>query len=128
MINKNFTLNFDALMNIAKFRGPISEMQKAISKVQDSLSELELPKELNAKIRDLFSNVNSEIENFEDLTSKSFHSLSDISEVSDSFERIIGYYKQIEKYGKEITGTDKEELFSGSVVNNIKKANKALQT
>lgn len=128
MTSKNFTLNFDALMNIAKFRGPISEMQKAISKVQDSLSELKLPKELNTKIRDLFSNVNSEIENFEDLTSKSFHSLSDISEVSDSFERIIGYYKKIKKYGREITGMDEKDFFSDSAVENIAKANKALQT
>lgn len=128
MISKKFTLNFDALMNIANFRGPISEMQKAISKVQDSLSELKLPKELNTKIRDLFSNVNSEIENFEDLTSKSFHSLSDISEVSDSFKRIVGYYKEIKKYGREITGTDKKEFFSDSAVENIAKANKALQT
>lgn len=128
MISKNFTLNFDALMNIAKFSGPISEMQKAISKVQDSLSKLELPKELNTKIRDLFSDVNSEIENFEDLTSKSFHSLSDISEVSNSFERIIGYYKKIKKYGREITGMDKKEFLSDSAVENIAKANKALQT
>lgn len=128
MISKNFTLNFDALMNIAKFSGPISEMQKAISKVQDSLSELKLPKELNTKIRDLFSNVNSEIENFEDLTSKSFHSLSDISEVSNSFKRIVGYYKKIKKYGREITGMDKKEFLSDSAVENIAKANKALQT
>ena len=83
MTSKNFTLNFDALMNIAKFRGPISEMQKAISKVQDSLSELKLPKELNTKIRDLFSNVNSEIEKYKKIRSKGFHSLSDKNEVSD---------------------------------------------
>ena len=128
MTSKNFTLNFDASMNISKFRGPISEMQKAISKMQDSFSGLKLPQELNTNIQDVFSEINSELKKFEDLTSKSFHSLSDVSKVSNSFERIIDYYKQIEKYRKEITGTDKEEFFSGSVVNNIKKANKALQT
>ena len=98
MTSKNFTLNFDASMNISKFRGPISEMQKAISKMQDSFSGLKLPQELNTNIQDVFSEINSELKKFEDLTSKSFHSLSDVSKVSNSFERIIDYYKQIEKY------------------------------
>ena len=69
-----------------------------------------------------------ELKEFESLTNKSFHSLSDVSKASSSFERIIDYYKQLEKYSKEITGMDKEKFFSDSVVSNITKANKALQT
>lgn len=121
MANKNFTLNFDASMNISQIKSAISEMQRAFS-------GLKLSQGLNTNIQNVFSKINSELEKFEDLTSKSFHSLSDVSKASSSFERIIDYYKQLEKYGKEITGMDKEKFFPDSVVNNIVKANKALQT
>ena len=121
MANKNFTLNFDASMNISQIKSAISEMQRAFS-------GLKLSQGLNANIQNVFSKINSELEKFEDLTSKSFHSLSDVSKASSSFERIIDYYKQLEKYGKEITGMDKEKFFPDSVVSNITKANKALQT
>ena len=121
MANKNFTLNFDASMNISQIKSAISEMQRAFS-------GLKLSQGLNTNIQNVFSKINSELEKFEDLTSKSFHSLSDVSKASSSFERIIDYYKQLEKYGKEITGMDKEKFFPDSVVSNITKANKALQT
>lgn len=121
MANKNFTLNFDASMNISQIKSAISEMQRAFS-------GLKLSQGLNTNIQNVFSKINSELEKFEDLTSKSFHSLSDVSKASSSFERIIDYYKQLEKYSKEITGMDKEKFFPDSVVSNITKANKALQT
>ena len=121
MANKNFTLNFDASMNISQIKSAISEMQRAFS-------GLKLSQGLNTNIQNVFDKINDELEKFENLTNKSFHSLSDVSKASSSFERIIDYYKQLEKYGKEITGIDKEKFFSDSVVNNIVKANKALQT
>lgn len=121
MANKSFTLNFDASMNISQIKSAISEMQRAFS-------GLKLSQGLNTNIQNAFDKINSELEKFENLTNKSFHSLSDVSKASSSFERIINYYKQLEKYGKEITGMDKEKFFSDSVVNNIAKANKALQT
>lgn len=121
MANKSFTLNFDASMNISQIKSAISEMQRAFS-------GLKLSQGLNTNIQNVFGKINSELEKFEDLTSKSFHSLSDVSKASSSFERIIDYYKQLEKYGKEITGMDKEKFFPDSVVSNITKANKALQT
>ena len=117
---KNFTLNFDASMNISQIKSAISEMQKAFS-------GLKLSQGLNTNIQNTFKNINDEIENFEELTSKSFHSLSEISKASSSFEKIISYYKQLEKYGKEITSIDKDKFFSKIVVDNITKANKALQ-
>lgn len=121
MANKNFTLNFDASMNISQIKSAISEMQKAFS-------GLKLSQGLNTNIQNVFGKINDELKEFENLTNKSFHSLSDVSKASSSFERIIDYYKQLEKYGKEITGMDKEKFFPDSVVNNIVKANKALQT
>lgn len=120
MANKNFTLNFDASMNISQIRGAISEMQKAFSR-------LKLSQGLETNIKNTFENINDEIKNFEELTSKSFHSLSDISKASSSFEKIINYYKQLEKYGKDITSIDKDKFFPKTVIDNITKANKALQ-
>lgn len=121
MANKNFTLNFDASMNISQIKSAISEMQRAFS-------GLKLSQGLNTNIQNVFGKINDELKEFENLTNKSFHSLSDVSKASSSFERIIDYYKQLEKYSKEITGMDKEKFFPDSVVNNIVKANKALQT
>ena len=121
MANKNFTLNFDASMNISQIKSAILEMQRAFS-------GLKLSQGLNTNIQNVFGKINDELKEFENLTNKSFHSLSDVSKASSSFERIIDYYKQLEKYSKEITGMDKEKFFPDSVVNNIVKANKALQT
>ena len=121
MANKSFTLNFDASMNISQIKSAISEMQRAFS-------GLKLSQGLNTNIQNVFGKINDELKEFESLTNKSFHSLSDVSKASSSFERIIDYYKQLEKYSKEITGMDKEKFFPDSVVNNIVKANKALQT
>ena len=121
MANKNFTLNFDASMNISQIKSAISEMQRAFS-------GLKLSQGLNTNIQNVFGKINDELKEFESLTNKSFHSLSDVSKASSSFERIIDYYKQLQKYSKEITGMDKEKFFPDSVVNNIVKANKALQT
>ena len=121
MANKSFTLNFDASMNISQIKSAISEMQRAFS-------GLKLSQGLNTNIQNVFGKINDELKEFESLTNKSFHSLSDVSKASSSFERIIDYYKQLEKYGKEITGMDKEKFFPDSVVSNITKANKALQT
>ena len=121
MANKNFTLNFDASMNISQIKSAISEMQRAFS-------GLKLSQGLNTNIQNVFGKINDELKEFESLTNKSFHSLLDVSKASSSFEKIIDYYKQLEKYSKEITGIDKEKFFSDSVVSNITKANKALQT
>ena len=120
MANKNFTLNFDASMNISQIKSAVSEMQKVFS-------GLKLPQGLKTNISDTFNNINEEIKNFEELTSKSIHSLSEVSKVSGSFEKIANYYKQLSKYGKDITEIDTDKLFPDSVIKNISKANKSLE-
>lgn len=121
MAGKNFTLNFDASMNISQIRGALAEIQR-------SFSGLKLSQNLNTNIENTFKKINNELENFEKLSSRSVSSLSEVSKISNSFDKIVDYYRQLEKYNKEITGTDMKKFFPESVVNNINKAVKALDT
>ena len=69
MNRNNYTLNFDASLDISQIRSAVAEMQRAFSKVKFSQG-------LDLNIKETFSNLSNEIANFEELTSKSFHSLS----------------------------------------------------
>ena len=120
MNRNNYTLNFDASLDISQIRSAVAEMQKAFSKIK-------LSQGLDLNIKETFSNLSNEIANFEELTSKSFHSLSEIGEVSKSFQKILDYYKRLNKYELQITGKDASDFFPKDLVDIISGAEKAVK-
>lgn len=120
MNRNNYTLNFDASLDISQIRSAVAEMQRAFSKVK-------LSQGLDLNIKETFSNLSNEIANFEELTSKSFHSLSEIGEVSKSFQKILDYYKRLNKYELQITGKDASDFFPKDLVDIISGAEKAVK-
>lgn len=119
-----FSIVFDASMDIGKVR-------TALQSMQGSLRGLKLPPSLNNNLERTFNNLSKEIDLFEAKTSSAFSSMADVNKATSSMQKIADYYSQLQIYLKrigEIKEINADELFPEEVVNNIKKAQKALES
>lgn len=118
----HFSVTFDAKMNIGQVKSAIGDMKK-------SLAGLKLPPNLEKKMEKYFSDMSSELENFESLTSKDIKSVSDFNKIEKSGEKIIDTYQKIKREMMGISGlsdSEKKNFFPPEITKNIQKATEAL--
>lgn len=120
MAQKNINIRFQSSMDIG-------EVRKAISEIQQGLSNLKLPSTLNTEITNTIRELNKEITSFEEKISKNLTSMKDVRGVTSSFEKITTYYERLVSYGEKISDQDFKNFFPDTVTRNIQKASDALK-
>lgn len=113
MADRKFTLTFDVNANL----GPI---KAAADSLQKSFSGLKLPTALQSSIDKTFSKLNTEIQNFEILSSKGFSNMGDISKAERSFGKITDLLNQLKIDSNKVAGLDPEKLLPEA---NLKRLN-----
>ena len=121
--NQKFTLTFDAQLNVNQMKG-------ALNSIQSELSKLKLPANISKGLQDTFEKLNSEVKNFENISSGGINSKNDLSKLEASANRILTLYERLQSQAKglsNLSSSQLEKLFPENVVKNIEAARAALK-
>lgn len=116
----NINIRFDASMNVSQVKSSVKELQNAFN-------GLKLPQGLSNDINETISKLNKEITNFEAKSSKNLTSMKDVSDITKSYDKILGHFERLKALTKNLKSKNATDLFPDSALNNIKKANIALK-
>ena len=122
MSDRTFVLNLKALLDASDIKGALSEIQK-------SFNNLNMPTGASKGLTSVFSKLSEEIKNFEALTSKDVTSKADFSKIEKSAEKIGTLFSKLNVELNDLsskTGKDLFKLLPESTAGNISKATKAL--
>ena len=118
MADKRFNLTFDVNANIEPIKAAANGLQQAFGK-------LKLSDSLQSSLDKIFSKLNSEIQNFESLTSKGFTNLGDVSKAEKSFVKITDLLEQLKNQSKSITGLEPEKFLPKESIERVNSLRKS---
>ena len=79
--NAKFNLTIDAKMTI-------DDINRALNSIQKGLNKIDVPQKLKSSLSNLFTDLNSDIEKFQEMANSSFTSMSNVNTFSKTFDRI----------------------------------------
>jgi DNA-binding protein Fis len=115
--NKKFTLQFDAKM----------ELKDVLSKIEtfrSQLDTLEIPEGATKKFEKAFDKVLNSLEGFDVIAGKGIESLADTKDLEKAWKKVLSDLNNLEVVFRSL---DASNIFPKTVIDNIKKAESALE-
>lgn len=104
MADKKFNITFDVNANI-------NPIKSAVNGLQQTLSKLNVPTNIQKGLNNTFANLTKEIETFESLTSKGFFTdMAGVNKAQHSFEKIADLLNKLKVQAGQIKGVDPNKL------------------
>ena len=122
MAGQNFTLTFDAKLNVSQMKGALNEINNA-------LKGLKLPQNLTKDLQETFTKLSTEVKNFETALGKDITGKADFSRLEKSADKVVELFNKLKSQMKDIAGLSEsqlQKLFPESVTKNIQNAKNAL--
>ena len=116
MADKKFTLQFDAKMELSNIVGQLKVLQ-------GQLEKMELPKDATKNFEKAFDKIGRDIAEFEIVAARGISSLADTKNVEKAWKQIT---KDLDGIGATLGSLDASKVFPKEVLQNIEKANGAL--
>ena len=116
MADKKFTLQFDAKMELSNIVGQLKVLQ-------GQLEKMELPKDATKNFEKAFDKIGRDIAEFEIVAARGISSLADTKNVEKAWKQIT---KDLDGIGATLGSLDGSKIFPKEVLQNIEKANGAL--
>ena len=116
MADKKFTLQFDAKMEL-------SNIVSQLKVLQGQLEKMELPKDATKNFEKAFDKIGRDIAEFEIVAARGISSLADTKNVEKAWKQIT---KDLDGIGATLGSLDGSKVFPKEVLQNIEKANGAL--
>lgn len=118
-----FTIKFDAQMEIGQLKTAISQIQQEFKKIQ-------IPQNATKPLVNTLEQLSKEVENFENLTSKSVGNKIDFGKIEKSSQHLLDLWQKLNSSYNNLTqlsDSKLKKLFPEEISNNIKKATTALK-
>lgn len=116
MADKKFTLQFDAKMELSNIVGQLKVLQ-------GQLEKMELPKDATKNFEKAFDKISRDMAEFEIVAARGISSLADTKNVEKAWKQIT---KDLDGIGATLGSLDASKVFPKEVLQNIEKANGAL--
>ena len=116
MADKKITLQFDAKMEL-------SNIVSQLKVLQGQLEKMELPKDATKNFEKAFDKIGRDIAEFEIVAARGISSLADTKNVEKAWKQIT---KDLDGIGATLGSLDVSKVFPKEVLQNIEKANGAL--
>lgn len=119
MSKQRFELQFDARMNVEQIKTATSQMEAAFSKIK-------LPGNLGSALTTTIAKLKTELENFDDITSKTFTSMADVNKATKSYDNILSYFEKMKVEMAKVKGLDPEKFLPKATLDKLKTLNTQL--
>lgn len=113
--NAKFNLTIDAKMTI-------DDINSALNSIQKGLNKIDVPQKLKSSLSNLFTDLNSDIEKFQEMANSSFTSMSDVNTFSKTFDRIEKSYSSLISSLRQIEGFNIDKLIPKNLSSEVDKA------
>ena len=120
MADKKFTLTFDVEGNLGPIKGAVKDFQSTIKS-----AKFQIPVGIQGNIDKTISKLNTEIAEFESLTSQGFSNMADIGKAEKSFAKITSLMRQLSSQGEQIKGLDPKKFLPKEILDRTAKLEKA---
>ncbi len=114
---QKFSIVFDASMNV-------NQIKEAANQINNSFQKIKLPDNLSASFSKVFDKLNKEIETFKELSGRELTSMSDISKVSRSFDKISDSFIELRALSGKVKGLDPNKFLPKELIERTTKLNK----
>ena len=120
MADKKFTLTFDANMDVSK-------VKKSVSEIQSALNGINLSKSMASSASGTFKKLLEELDKYNNLTSQTATSMTDIKKADKSLQSILALFDKINNIAEEV-GANPINFINPTELKKINAAKKALES